>query len=326
MKFTKGNYKILCGKYKNFDEAVIHTVEGYLFEYDGIKFGMSKTCYNDLSSPINAKLYTITEISTGLSTELHVKNQKDVEELMNNSPHVIEQIKSNNDLIRKARNKINISSINDLVEQEYYKDIDKKENNMTNKERFIYIVNNNIKREGINKLMSYLERHDFYEAPASTRYHDAYEGGLLDHSLRTYYRLKDLVEHYKIDTSEETIAIIALFHDLCKVDCYIKEMRWRKNEQNEWEQYPTYKFEEQRPYGNHGGKSVFICMNYMKLTFEEASAIQSHMGMSGDSSDLAVGTVFRSNPLPYLLHVADMESTIPFFNENDDFEPSGEPA
>jgi hypothetical protein len=185
---------------------------------------------------------------------------------------------------------------------------------MTNKDRFIDIVNKNIHREGIDKLMNYLEKSDFYTAPASTRFHDAYEGGLLDHSLRTYYHLKQLVASYKIDVSEETIAIIALFHDLCKVDFYKTEQRWRKDDNNQWEQYDTYVVEEKNHYGGHGSKSVFLVQSFIKLHFIEATAINCHMGMCGDSNDYAIGDAFRTYPIVYLLHVADMMSTIPDLN------------
>lgn len=188
---------------------------------------------------------------------------------------------------------------------------------MTNKERFLEIVNTNIKRDGIDKLVNYLEKSDFFTAPASTRFHDSYSGGLLDHSLRVYDRLKELVDFYKINATEETIAIIALFHDLCKIDFYSVEKRWRKNEQNEWEQYDTYAVDEKRHYGGHGSKSVFIVNFYIKLSFEEATAINCHMGMSGDNA-YSIGDAFRTYPLAYLLHVADMMSTIPFFNAKDD--------
>ena len=187
---------------------------------------------------------------------------------------------------------------------------------MTSKERFLDIVHKNIKREGIDKLLNFLEKTDFYTAPASTRFHDAYEGGLLEHSLRVYDRLKELASYYLITdfTTEETLAIVALFHDLCKVDCYTIEKKWRKNENNEWEQYDTYKFDEKRHYGGHGSKSVFIVNVYMRLSFEEATAINCHMGFDGSNNDYSVGDAFRTYPLAYLLHVADMMSTIPFFN------------
>lgn len=188
---------------------------------------------------------------------------------------------------------------------------------MTNKERFLDIVNTNIKRDGIEKLVAYLEKSDFFTAPASTRFHDDYEGGLLDHSLRTYDHLKKLIDFYKVPASDETIAIVALFHDLCKIDCYTIEQRWRKDENNQWESYNTYKFDEKRHYGGHGSKSVFIVNFYIKLTFEEAAAINCHMGFDG-ANDYSIGDNFRTSPLSYLLHVADMLSTIPYFNEENE--------
>ena len=95
---------------------------------------------------------------------------------------------------------------------------------MTNKERFIEIFKSKITREGADKLLAYLcsESCDFFYAPASTRYHGAYEGGLLEHSLNVYDCLCDILsrprikEMYGIQFSEESIAIAALLHDLCK--------------------------------------------------------------------------------------------------------------
>ena len=56
---------------------------------------------------------------------------------------------------------------------------------MTNKERFIELLRST-KREGIEKLIDFLEKTDFFTAPASTRFHSSYEGGLLQHSLNVY--------------------------------------------------------------------------------------------------------------------------------------------
>lgn len=180
---------------------------------------------------------------------------------------------------------------------------------MNNKERFIEIASI-ITRPGIEDLMSYLERSDFYKAPASTRYHESYAGGLVDHSLKVYDHLKKLVECYGLDVSEETIAIVALFHDLCKVDCYITDMHNVKDEQTgSWHKEPYFKFDEKKKFGGHGSKSVFICMYYMKLTFEEATAINCHMGPDG--KDFSCMDAYRDNPLAFLLHAADMAATIP---------------
>ena len=325
MKFSKGSYKILFSADRSFDFATakVKELNGLLFEYNGIKFGMSKNTYDKNEKLMDNKFYTITEISTGLSTLLYPTSKNDVERVFNENPKVIELINSNNTLMKQARNFINKSNLGKLLnnnEKQTQNITEKKEIiKMTNKERFIDIVNKNIHREGIDKLMDYLEKSDFYTAPASTRFHDSYEGGLLDHSLRTYDHLKKLVDDYgllddKIIT-EEMIAIIALFHDLCKVDFYKVEQRWRKNENNQWESYDTYAVDEQFSFGGHGSKSVFIVQSFIKLRKIEASAINCHMGMCGDSNDLSVGDAFRKYPIVYLLHVADMMSTIPGLNE-----------
>ena len=97
---------------------------------------------------------------------------------------------------------------------------------MTNKERFIEIYNTYIKREGADKLLDFLLKSDFFTAPASSRFHSAYEGGLLDHSLNVYDALVGYLnsprvkETYGFSYSDESIAIVSLLHDLCKVGVY----------------------------------------------------------------------------------------------------------
>lgn len=173
------------------------------------------------------------------------------------------------------------------------------------KEEFIKIVNTHIERDGIGDLMTWLELTDFYIAPASTKFHGACEGGLLVHSLNVYSQLKKLCKWYECDASMETIAIVSLFHDLCKIGCYKTEMRWRKDSNNKWEQYPTYKFEEDFAYGGHGSKSVYLVQSFMKLTPDEASAINCHMGAWDLSNYNKPGEVYNRNKLAWLLHVAD---------------------
>lgn len=183
---------------------------------------------------------------------------------------------------------------------------------MDSKERFIEIASN-ITRSGIENLMEYLAKHDFYTAPASTRFHESYAGGLVDHSLKVYDQLKKLIKCYDLDVPEETIAIIALFHDVCKVDCYETSMRNVKDPQTgSWHQEPYYTFNEKRKFGGHGSKSVFIVQNYIKITFDEATAINCHMGPDG--SDYSCMDAYRDNPLAFLLHAADMAATIPGLN------------
>lgn len=187
---------------------------------------------------------------------------------------------------------------------------------MTNKEKFIEIYNACIKREGADKLLEFLcsPASDFFTAPASARYHSAYEGGLLEHSLNVYEclhaylnreRVKDV---YKLSYSEESIAIVSLLHDLCKVNCYKVSTRNVKDENGKWQTVPYYEFDDKMPYG-HGEKSVYIISGYMKLTREEAFAIRYHMGFSGTEDERNVGKAFEMFPLAFALSTADMEAT-----------------
>jgi len=138
------------------------------------------------------------------------------------------------------------------------------------------IVAKNIHREGIDDLMTWIGSTDFYSAPSSTRYHGAEPGGLVAHSIAVYNRLKAK----QTDESDETIAIAALFHDLCKCNFYKQTYRNVKNEATgKWERVPAYEVDDTWPVG-HGEKSVIIIMNFMKLTDDEIFSIRWHMGFS----------------------------------------------
>lgn len=173
------------------------------------------------------------------------------------------------------------------------------------KETYLGIARRSIHRDGVEDLLAWLEQTDFFSAPASTRFHGNFEGGLVMHSLNVYSQLMKLCDFYECGASEESIAIVSLFHDLCKVGCYKTEMRWRKNTQNQWEQYPVYTFKEDFAYGGHGSKSVFLVQSFMKLTPEEASAINCHMGQWDSTNYSNPTTVYERNLLAWLLHVAD---------------------
>lgn len=185
-----------------------------------------------------------------------------------------------------------------------------------NKERFIKIYNENIKREGSEKLLEYLcsPSCDFFDAPASTRFHGSYPGGLLEHSLNVYDCLSDYLQRertkslYGMNYSPESIAIVSLLHDICKANCYKKTFRNVKDDNGVWQKVPSYLFEDPLPYG-HGEKSVYIISGYMKLTREEAFAIRYHMGFSADDNALNVGKTFEMFPLAFALSVSDMEAT-----------------
>jgi Predicted HD-superfamily hydrolase len=187
---------------------------------------------------------------------------------------------------------------------------------MTNKERFIEIYQSKIHRDGADKLLEFLlSRHsDFFDAPASARYHGAYQGGLCEHSLNVYdcleaYLARQRVQQvYGLNYSEESIAIVSLLHDLCKINVYKPGTRNVKDENGKWIQVPTYEYSDQIPYG-HGEKSVYIISGYMRLTREEAFAIRYHMGFSGTEDARNVGAAFEMFPLAFALSTADMEAT-----------------
>ena len=186
---------------------------------------------------------------------------------------------------------------------------------MENKERFLSIYREHIHREGREKLLDYLlsEHSDFFRAPASTRFHGAHAQGLLEHSLNVYDCLKDYLsrprvkECYHMDYNEETIAIVALLHDICKINCY-KESTRNQKVNGQWVQVPFYEYEDRLPYG-HGEKSVYIITGFMRLSREEAFAIRYHMGFSGSEEVRNVGAAFEMYPLAFALSTADMEAT-----------------
>ena len=187
---------------------------------------------------------------------------------------------------------------------------------MSAKEEFIEIYQEHIHRDGSAELLDYLEnKSDFFTAPASTRYHGAYEGGLCEHSLNVYHCLVDYLarervqELYGLDYTAESAAIAALLHDVCKIGCYKAGTRNVKNDATgQWEKVPTFFYEDKLPYG-HGEKSVYIISGFMRLTREEAMAIRWHMGFSGTEDPRTVGQALMQYPLAFALATADMEAS-----------------
>ena len=164
-----------------------------------------------------------------------------------------------------------------------------------------------IHREGSTELLNWLEASDFFDAPASTKYHESYAGGLAEHSEKVFRELfRLLIAYPEVEVSTETVAVVALLHDVCKANCYKTEYRNRKNERGQWEKYPAYTFKEDFVFGGHGSKSVYLIQKFMPLTDEEAVAINCHMG-GNDAFD-----AYRAYPLAFLLHTADMAATIHF--------------
>ena len=176
------------------------------------------------------------------------------------------------------------------------------------KDKFLEIFRKYIKRDGSEKLLEWLESGDFFTAPASSKFHCDYEGGLCEHSVNVFNEMVRLLKAYPdIKTSGETVAIIALLHDVCKIGFYKVDYRNAKNAQGVWEKVPYYAAEEQFAYGNHGGKSVFLIGRHIRLTDEEAVAIQCHMG--NEDGKYTTSKSYERYPLAWLLHVADEAAT-----------------
>lgn len=179
------------------------------------------------------------------------------------------------------------------------------------KEKFISLYRHFITRDGAEELLDYIESTDFFTAPASTRFHGAYEGGLCEHSVNVFNELVRLLKAYpEVKVSGETAAIVSLLHDLCKANCYKTEMRNKKNEDGKWVQVPFYTFNEDFCFGGHGSKSVYLIQKHMNLTDEEATAINCHMGPWDRSpNDYSIGNAYEKFPLAWLTHVADESAT-----------------
>lgn len=177
-----------------------------------------------------------------------------------------------------------------------------------NKERFLQLCSQ-VKRDGMDRLLAWLEKSDFFTAPASSRFHGAYEGGLLQHSLNVYDEFKRLIAVYpEVKCDEESIVICTLFHDLCKVGMYTTEKRNRKNADGQWETYDAYKIEEMFCFGGHGSKSVYMLMRFIDLKPAEATAINNHMSAFGGDVN-SIGRAFEQYPFAWLLSVADQSAT-----------------
>ena len=188
------------------------------------------------------------------------------------------------------------------------------------RDKFLKIFDENIgEREGKEALRDWLlsDGCDFFTAPASTKYHGSYEGGLCEHSIDVWemaVRLEGLYREdirrqylvlnrpYSREEFMESLAVASLFHDLCKANFYKTKVSGK---------YSSFTVDEQLPFGGHGSKSVYVLSKFLKdLKDEEAIAINCHMGFSraGDST-ISIGESFRWSPLAWIVHVADEAAT-----------------
>ena len=181
-----------------------------------------------------------------------------------------------------------------------------------------------VNRPGMDKLMDYIRKSDFYTAPASTKYHLACEGGLLQHSLNVLDALRGNLTPANTEMTEwfytaagrtvakitdESVIVMALLHDICKTYFYGTSTRNVKNEKTgKWEKMPYYTVDDKMPLG-HGAKSAMIIKNYIELTNMEMYAIWWHMGFNGNmENDTCVGLAIEKYPAVLALQTADMQA------------------
>lgn len=189
------------------------------------------------------------------------------------------------------------------------------------KEKIINLLNS-MERKGIDRVIKYLEESDFFVAPASTRFHGNYPGGLAEHSLNVYEILKRKNGEYDFGLSEETLKITALLHDICKVNFYTV---YDKNvniaaagEKPKWVKMAAYGVNDLFPVG-HGEKSVIILQQFIKLSKEEIFMIRWHMGGYEPSENYNnISAAWNMCKSAVALHTADLESS---YILEDHFEP-----
>lgn len=184
---------------------------------------------------------------------------------------------------------------------------------MNTKENIITILTAT-ERIGMDKMIDFLETSDFFTAPASTKYHLAYEGGLAEHSLSVRNTLLKLNEMFVAGIPSDSLDVVALLHDVCKTGFYVQKQKWRKDDHNKWETYVEWDVEDTLPIG-HGEKSLYLISKFIKLSDAEAAAVRWHMTAfdAGIHFDYPSGYAFRAAakkyPLVTLLFLADYGSS-----------------
>ena len=178
-------------------------------------------------------------------------------------------------------------------------------------EDFCSLLSSQVQRHGVDKLLEWLAGTDFFRAPASTRFHGACEQGLVMHSLNVYKAYMDRFYEEGVDNLE-SVTLCTLLHDLCKANYYKAGTRNVKNEATgQWEKVPTFKEEDQFPFG-HGEKSVFLIERFVRLKPAEAVAIRWHMGGFDDAArggSWAISQAYDAYPMAVKLHMADLTAT-----------------
>lgn len=138
----------------------------------------------------------------------------------------------------------------------------------------------------------------FFTAPASTKYHGAYLGGLFDHSLETAKALVELTEKLGLKWQRaESPYIVGMYHDLCKCDNYLYKPYTEEFIYNPDIIIP-----------GHGDKSVIMLQQFIDLSDEEIACIRWHMGAYEKDPKMwdYYGKAIEKYPNVLYTHTADM--------------------
>lgn len=191
-----------------------------------------------------------------------------------------------------------------------------------NQNRYVQLVKS-ISRENANidGLLNWLYSSDFFSAPASSKYHNACEGGLCKHCLTVYDNLLLINTQKDLNLNVDSMKIVALFHDISKTNYYKKDVKNKKvycetgsrtdaGGKYDWVSEPCYVIRdvtERLCYGSHEMSSEFMIRCYIPLTMEESVAILHHMGgMNFDSAKDDIPSIYKHYPLAVSLYLADM--------------------
>lgn len=171
-----------------------------------------------------------------------------------------------------------------------------------------------INRPGIDKVWDFLVESDFFIAPASTRFHSSFEGGLAVHSLEVYHRLLSMVDDYGLNVPLDSIKICGLLHDLCKANVYKKTVKnvkdgtrinWKGQEVANWIEKEVFEFDDPF-FAGHGDKTVIMLQPMITLTQQEIMMIRWHMGPWAVREDKEWNNATKYHPEIVAMFCADM--------------------
>lgn len=184
---------------------------------------------------------------------------------------------------------------------------------------FIDYIKKYITDDGKEKLITWLDNSDFKYAPASSKYHMAFRGGLVQHSLNVFNQVINLVNMLYGSVEESpfemrSLAVVSLLHDISKANLYREYYKNVKNEEDgTWEKVKSYTINDDSfLYATQEENSIYMIESFIKLSYQEKLAIRYHSGAFSAKCDADIARVskaYSSSNLALILHIAEMIST-----------------